>query len=142
MFAPVHEYQVFEHPVQGFDAVKIGWLWPAFFFTFIWALNKRLWPWATVILIGYALIVSASIVANVYVCETMINRNECILLNTIIIAVVPSLAVLIGRNGSTWRELNLIRRGYRNVGTQGAQSPEAAIAQHAYAMGYHWRATR
>ena len=37
------QYAVFQHPTSGYEAVKNGWSWPAFFFTWIWAFVKRLW---------------------------------------------------------------------------------------------------
>lgn len=36
-------YEVFEHPTLGHEAVKRGWSWPAFFFSWIWACVKGLW---------------------------------------------------------------------------------------------------
>ena len=29
------QYTVFQHPTSGYEAVKNGWSWPAFFFTWI-----------------------------------------------------------------------------------------------------------
>ena len=41
---PAAHYKVFGHPRSGDTAViKDGFSWPAFFFSFIWALFKRLW---------------------------------------------------------------------------------------------------
>jgi len=35
-------YEVYQHPVKGYAAVKIGFSWPGFFFGIIWALIKKL----------------------------------------------------------------------------------------------------
>ena len=36
-------FNVYKHPTQGIEAVKIGFSWPAFFFGIIWMLVKKLW---------------------------------------------------------------------------------------------------
>ena len=36
-------FNVFSHPVQGFEAVKVGFSWPAFLFGSLWMLDKGLW---------------------------------------------------------------------------------------------------
>ncbi len=36
-------FNLYRHPTQGFEAVKVGFSWPAFFFTILWMLVKRLW---------------------------------------------------------------------------------------------------
>jgi len=49
-------YDVYNHPVYGYSAVKQGWCWPAFIFTWIWALASHLWGIAifTLILLLFA----------------------------------------------------------------------------------------
>ena len=37
------QYKVFKHPAGSIEAVKQGWSWPAFFFSFIWAMVKKMW---------------------------------------------------------------------------------------------------
>ena len=36
-------FDVYKHRTQGYEAVKQGFSWPAFFFTRIWAFVKKLW---------------------------------------------------------------------------------------------------
>jgi hypothetical protein len=36
-------YDIYEHPIGTIEAVKKGWSWPAFFFTWIWALSKKMY---------------------------------------------------------------------------------------------------
>ena len=36
-------FAVYQHPTHGFEAVKRGFSWPAFFFGVIWMLIKKLW---------------------------------------------------------------------------------------------------
>ena len=36
-------FRIYKHPVSGYEAVKVGFSWPCFFWTGIWLLLKRLW---------------------------------------------------------------------------------------------------
>jgi len=36
-------FEVLKHPLKGLEAVKRGFSWPAFLFTWIWAVVNRLW---------------------------------------------------------------------------------------------------
>jgi len=45
-------YNVYRHPVRGHEAVKLGWSWPGFFFTWIWAFAKRMKSIAVALLIA------------------------------------------------------------------------------------------
>ncbi len=42
------QYKIFKHPNGETEAVKQSWSWPAFFFTWIWALIKKLWVIAAI----------------------------------------------------------------------------------------------
>jgi len=44
----VKTFNIYHHPIHGYEAVKVGFSWPAFFFAFIWMLLKRLWLHAAV----------------------------------------------------------------------------------------------
>jgi hypothetical protein len=39
-------FNVFKHPDKGFEAVKVGFSWPAFFFGILWMIAKKLWALA------------------------------------------------------------------------------------------------
>ena len=39
-------FNVYKHPTQGIEAVKVGFSWPALFFSFFWMLVKKLWALA------------------------------------------------------------------------------------------------
>lgn len=43
-------YRIFARSGKQIEAVKVGWSWPAFIFTFWWALIKKLWWRATGVL--------------------------------------------------------------------------------------------
>jgi len=36
-------FKVYKHPVSGYEAVKVGFSWPGFFWIVTWLLWKRLW---------------------------------------------------------------------------------------------------
>ena len=36
-------FDVYKHPTQGYQAVKQGFAWPVFFFSWIWAFVKKMW---------------------------------------------------------------------------------------------------
>ncbi|MFH1007349.1 MAG: hypothetical protein V1800_07605 [Candidatus Latescibacterota bacterium] len=46
------KFVVFSHPVQGYEAVKEGFSYPGFLFTFVWALYKKLWGDAAITIIA------------------------------------------------------------------------------------------
>ncbi|MCY4487204.1 MAG: DUF2628 domain-containing protein [Deltaproteobacteria bacterium] len=37
------KFSILRHATSGYEVVKNGWSWPAFFFTWIWAFVKKLW---------------------------------------------------------------------------------------------------
>lgn len=42
----VKTFEVFHHPTEGYEAVKVGVSFPALFFDWMWACYVRLWSWA------------------------------------------------------------------------------------------------
>ena len=36
-------YQIYKNLQGEVAVIKVGWSWPAFFFSWIWALTKKLW---------------------------------------------------------------------------------------------------
>ena len=50
----MRHYRIFARSEKQIEAVKIGWSWPAFFFSFCWMLIKKLW-WraAGVLTVGF-----------------------------------------------------------------------------------------
>ena len=46
------QYKIFKHPSGNSEAVKQGWSWPAFFFSFIWAMVKKQWALGVSVFIG------------------------------------------------------------------------------------------
>ncbi len=111
------QYKVFKHPSGNSEAVKQGWSWPAFFFSFIWAMVKKQWALGVSVLIGtltFGFIVGAA--GGGEGGDALINIIS-ILIN-----------IIFGINGNSWREKNLISRGYEQADTVSAANPEGAVA--------------
>ena len=113
------QYKVFKHPSGTSEAVKQGWSWPAFFFSFIWAMVKKIWGLGVGVLIG-------TLVFGFIVGAAGGGEGGDALIN--IVAIIVN--VIFGMNGNSWREKNLISRGYEQVDTVTAANPEGAIALH------------
>ena len=111
------EYKIYANPQSNYEAVKQGWSWPAFFFSFIWAMVKRMWGIGAGIFIGvfvFGFIVGASGAGP--------GGDALINLVSIIINII------FGINGNKWRETNLPARGYELKDTVSAANPEGAVA--------------
>jgi hypothetical protein len=106
-------FDVFEHPVLGVKAIKHGFSWPGFFFGVFWALFHRLWLPA---LLLFALATAAGVVL-------IISRStlEWALL-------VLGIGVFAGFHGNDWCRVNVSKHGFTYVGTEQADTPDAAVA--------------
>lgn len=108
-------FKVFEHQTRGFEAVKIGFSWPCFFFGLIWALAKKLWA-------------LAAVVAGVTTIVTVLD----LAIGSIAFSMLINLAFMAGWialafHGNQIRESVLYDRGYRLVTELQADSPADAI---------------
>ena len=111
------QYKIFKHPSGNSEAVKQGWSWPAFFFSFIWAMVKKQWALGFAVLVGFfvlGFIIGA--VGGGDSSDAIIN----------VIALIIN--IVFGINGNSWREKNLISRGYEQADTVTAANPEGAVA--------------
>ena len=119
-------FNVYRHPVQGFEAVKVGFSWPAASAGPIWMLVKQLWGWSV---LWIALYCSLSLV------ETGTGKFEPggtqALVYLHLVAGYGALSLIPGLKGNMWREKNLVRRGFEMLRTVQAETPEAAISQMA-----------
>lgn len=111
------QYKVFKHPAGSHEAVKQGWSWPAFFFSFIWAMVKKMWGLGVGVLIG-------TFVLGFFVGAAGMGEGGDALIN--ILAII--LNVIFGLKGNAWREKNLASRGFELADTVTAANPEGAIA--------------
>lgn len=106
------KYKIFIHPSGATEAVKQGWSWPAFLFSFVWAMVKKMWA------IGIGLFILSVIFIS------MVGTGADLLINIISIIV----SVVFGMYGNSWREKNLESRDFEIKGTVTAANPEEAIA--------------
>lgn len=111
------QYKVFRNPSGVTEAVKQGWSWPAFFFSAIWAMVKKMWGLGVGVLAGFFVLgfVLAAI-ADESTGEAIVN----------VVAIIAN--VIFGVNGNSWREKNLVSRGFDQVDTVTAANPEGAVA--------------
>ena len=119
-------FNVYRHPVQGFEAVKVGFSWPAASAGPIWMLVKQLWGWSV---LWIALYISLSLVETGT--DTFEPGGGQALVYLHLVAGYAALSLIPGLKGNMWREKNLVRRGFEMLGTVQAETPEAAISQMA-----------
>jgi len=102
------QYKIFVNPQGTCEAVKQGWSWPAFLFTWVWGIFKKMWwPFVCVLISVFVLAPFIAAFADVV---------------TIVISVI------FGIYGNEWRENNLPTRGYDYKESVTAANPEGAIA--------------
>ncbi len=96
--------------------VKEGFSWPAFFLGVIWALWHRLWIEAAALI---ALFLAAGVILD------SLEPGESIQL-----AVMIAIAVLIGASGNNWRRESLRRRGFVDAGVVAGPDTENALCRY------------
>ena len=52
----MRRFNVYRHPAEGYEAVKIGFSWPALVLGSIWMLAKKLWTLAAIWFAAYVLL--------------------------------------------------------------------------------------
>jgi hypothetical protein len=113
----MNQYKVYKHPSGATEAVKQGWSWPAFFFSFFWAMVKKMWGLGVGWLIGFFVI-------GMIVGMAGGGPDGDILIN--IAGLIAN--IIFAVNGNSWREKNLVSRGFERVDVVTASNPEGAMA--------------
>ena len=121
-------FAVYQHPTRGYEAVKRGFSWPAFFFGIIWMLIKKLWLLATLWVVLY---IALGLVDDVV--DNSEETGEQIVVYLLIGAGYFALWLVPGFIGNKWREANLAKRGFSLVGTVDADTVDGAVAHLARA---------
>tara|TARA_B100000315_G_C14462349_1_gene534311 strand:+ start:106 stop:993 length:888 start_codon:yes stop_codon:yes gene_type:complete len=106
-----YQYKVYKNPQNIYNAVKVGWSHPAFFFGFFWCLVKQIWVYAGVVFaIGFVF----GATGNMY------------------LDLIATLGVMIwmGSSGNELYAQSLRDKGYDLLTTLNAKTPEGAIAQY------------
>jgi len=125
------KYDVYKHPIRGYAAIKRGFSWPGFFFGIFWALVKRLWKVAGLLVLT---IFVSSIFFHLFTkfghsIDHFLLSNLIILLGSLGSLIAPVIIwIITGFKGNKWAKSDLINRGYRLLRTVESTSPDASIA--------------
>lgn len=112
-------FNVFKHPVFGYEAVKIGFSWPGLLFTPIWAFVKKLWLHATA---------AASVILALTFIQAAFDKHDVAIGSFLAALLQLCVSIFVGVKGNEWREENLRSRGYESISTVQAPTPDAAVA--------------
>lgn len=121
-------YNVYKHADGKVEAVKQGWSWPGFLFGAIWALVKKLWSVAA-ILIGIAVlinIISVMMMPSSY--DYYEQSSSAAAFGLFGNLLQLGIAIFLGVKGNSLREANLTKRGYAFVANINANNPDEAIS--------------
>jgi hypothetical protein len=111
----MNTYAIFLSEKQEHEAVKLGFSWPGFFFTWIWAICKRM-PLRGIVILVLALILGGF--------AGSVGSNHSTFLA--LIFVLP-IRIFVALKGNEWRRNSLRERGYTYVSDIKAKEPEEAI---------------
>lgn len=133
-------YKVFKHTDGRIEAVKQGWSWPGFVLElfglgFIWGLVKKLWLVAILLIIFRVVlfVISNSVTPDL---ESYNNYYEyqramesALNYSLVFLVIQLGVAIFIGVKGNTFRETDLVKKGYQLIGTVSALNPDMAVAE-------------
>ena len=112
-------WDLFTHPTQGTMAIKQGFSWPAFFFTYIWAYTKRLWT----VVLGF---LAAHFVSGGVLGVVAINDPQALARWSWILVLAANLVM--GFKGNDFCRASIRKRGFAWLHTVEAPSRDAALA--------------
>lgn len=112
-------FNIYTHPANKPQAVKIGFTWPGFFFGIFWMLLCKLWTHA-------AILFAVSLVLGIILPDTQEMKELYPML--LQLAVQLGIGVFIGASGNQWRESNLLRRGFQKTSSVEAENADMAIS--------------
>ena len=97
-------FEEYTHPELKSESVKLGFSWPAFFFTWIWGLIKRLYFYALALVIAIAVII--------FVLDKWLGLNDLGIRYLYSICHICG-AIKFGFSGNKWRVELLNKKGYK-----------------------------
>lgn len=118
-------HTIYTHPNLPSVAVKVGWGWPAFFFTGIWCLVKGMYK--------HFFIVLAVMLGGVFVGAFIFQDREAVGWVRDILGLI--ICIYFGVNGNELRGQDLLNKGYVVFKTVEANTPEEAL-KHAPPSGH------
>jgi Protein of unknown function (DUF2628) len=119
-------FDVFEHPTLGVIAIKHGFSWPGFLFHGWWALFHRLWLEA-LLLFGVPF-TACAVIALILSPPSASGDAAALLFCALLWLLIFLVYVVAGFKGNDWRRANVSKRGFTYVGTEQADTPDAAVA--------------
>jgi hypothetical protein len=122
VYGLMNTFKIYHHSVLGYEAVKVGFSWPAFVLGPIWMSGKQLWSLAVLwflIYIGLAVIEAFTL--------DLSDPSAQALFSLMLVGVYLTLWLVPGIKGNAWRATNLTRRGYRIINEVQASTPEDAL---------------
>ena len=96
-------FKVYQHPVTGYEAVKVGFSWPAFFVGFIWMLVKKLWGIAGLWFVFYIVLSIIETVTD----EAGSEPGLPAIVYLILVGGYFAVWLIPGFKGNEWRRSNL-----------------------------------
>ena len=117
------KYTVYKHPIHGFDAAKVGFSWPAFFFGPVWMLAEKLWVHAGLWLAALVTLFLAGAFAY-----QMLAGDDHALVSTALVAGCVGLWLVPAFRGNQWKVASLRQRRYDWQDDVQAPTPDAAAA--------------
>jgi hypothetical protein len=114
----MNSFSIYKNSLGGVEAIKRGWNWPAFFFTWIWAFIKGLYG------LGIGVILSV-IVLNII---TTLVTNEAPGLGIFLSLAFFIIPFWLGAKGNEYVENKLKNKGYDFAGIKEGNSQDDAAA--------------
>jgi len=112
----MRRFDVYSHPVRGYQVVKRGFSWPGFLIGPIWAFARRLPAHGTALLLLHWVAIASAVA----------GRN---VVSALFLLASWGSPLVIGLMGNGWRRDRLPKLGYTVVGTVEARSADDAIAK-------------
>lgn len=114
-------FNVYHHEVNGYEAIKVGFAWPALFLGALWMLVFSLW-WQAAAWI-FALVMISKLQTSLG------NASHQAVIAILLFVFWLFIVVYPASVGNKWREQNLKRRGYDFIKSIQEKSVDAAIAK-------------
>ena len=128
------QFEVYEHPVSGYQAVKKGFSWPLFISGLLLFLPiilliilgiKKMWLHILAVIITtiVSVIIGEVFIESVLLGEVLISGSDIMFY-----AIALILAILYGFFGNKWHASSLVKKGYTLVDIVKSQNAETAVA--------------
>ena len=113
-------YKIYHRQKGEYRAVKQGFSWPAFFFTWLWAFVKGLWEIGIIGLLLYS--------CSGAFADGVTARNDIGPMFVFLLLIITYL-IIFGVFGNRWYMKSLTQRGFEYIDTVTTENSEAAMMQ-------------